>query len=79
MTSTTKPFLEMNAGEQREFLAEQLADWIESEFWPTSRADAFHRRARILAWEVGMTGVNLMDVLRCDAEAIVAARSGGAR
>ena len=79
MTTGTKPFLEMDAGEQREFLAEQLADWIEAEFWPTPRAEAFHRRAKILAWEVGMTRVELMDVLHCDAEAIVAARSGGGR
>ena len=79
MTTRAKPFLELDAGEQREFLAEQLADWIEAEFWPTPRADAFHRRAKILARSVGMTRVELMDVLRSDAEVIVAKRAATPR
>ena len=79
MTTRAKPFLEMDAGEQREFLAEQLADWIEAEFWSMPRADAFHRRAKILAASVGMPRAELLDVLRCDAEGILEARGATAR
>lgn len=76
MTMREKPFLEMEADEQREFLAHEFADWISAKLWPTPRTWAFYRRARILARGVGMTFVEVMDVLRCDAEAILAARAG---
>jgi len=75
----TKPFLEMDIGEQREFLGEELVDWTDVGFWPVSQARTFHRRAKILAWEVGMPRAELLDVLRCDAEVIVATRGEGER
>ena len=74
MTTRAKPFLDMDAGEQREYLGEQLADWIEAEFWSTPRARAFHRRAKILAASAGMPRAELMNELQADAEAILAAR-----
>jgi hypothetical protein len=79
MTSTTKSFLDMEAGEQREFLAEQLADWTEAGFWPVERTRTFYRRAKILAWEAGMPRAERLDVLRCDADGILAARGATAR
>jgi hypothetical protein len=73
----TKRFFEMDAGEQREFLAEELADWTDAGFWPTPRAKTFHRRAKILARSVGMTHAELLDVLRCDADALLDERRAG--
>jgi hypothetical protein len=69
----------MEANEQREFLAEELADWTDAGFWPTPRAKTFHRRAKILAALVGMTHAELLDVLRADAEAILEARAATPR
>jgi hypothetical protein len=77
VTTRTKRFLELDADEQREFLGEALADWTDAGFWPTPRAKIFHRRAKILARSVGVSHAELLEVLRCDADAIVAARTGG--
>ena len=81
MTTGAKTFLEMDAGERRESLAEQLADWIDAHFWPTPRAAAFYRRAKILAGSIGMTLPEVMDELRADAEALLdeRARQGAGR
>lgn len=70
-----KPFLAMEADEQREFLALEFADWIAAEFWHPAQVKTLYRRAKILARGVGMTFVEVMDVLRADAEAILAARA----
>jgi hypothetical protein len=77
VTTRTKRFLEMEANEQREFLAEELADWTDAGFWPTPRAKTFHRRAKILARSVGMSHAELLDVLRADAEALRDERVAG--
>jgi hypothetical protein len=69
----------MDAGEQREFLAEELADWTEAGFWSVERARTFYRRAKILAWEVGIPRAELLDVLRCDADALLEARAATPR
>jgi hypothetical protein len=61
-------FLDMDAGEQREFLARELADWIEAEFWSYPATKEFYRRVKILARSVGMRFAKLMDTLRADAE-----------
>jgi len=76
MTTRERSFLEMDAGEQREFLASELADWIEAEFWSSSRAATFYRRVKILAASIGETFVEIMEILNADADAIVAARAG---
>ena len=68
MTTREKPFLEMDAGEQREFLTQELADWIDAGFWSLPRSRAFHRRVRILAHRVRMDRVVLLDELRADAD-----------
>jgi hypothetical protein len=74
-----KTFLEMDAGEQREFLTQELADWIDAGFWSIPRSDRFHRRVKILARRVGMDRVALLDELRTDAESNDAAPKGGGR
>jgi hypothetical protein len=74
-----KPFLEMDAGEQRESLTRALADWIDAGFWSLPRSIAFHRRVTILARRIGMGRVELLDQLRADAEAGGAAPMGVGR
>jgi len=74
MMTRLKLFLKMEAGEQWEFLASELADWIEAEFWSSSRAAAFYRRVKILAGSIGETFVELMEILRADANAIATVR-----
>jgi hypothetical protein len=71
--TNSKPvvFLELDAGEQREFLAEELADWTDAGFWQTPRARTWNRRAKILARSVGMSHAELLDILRGDAETIL--------
>ena len=69
MTTRAKSFVDMDAGEQREFLTQELADWIDAGFWSLPRSNAFHRRVRILAHRVGMDRVTLLDELRADAGA----------
>jgi hypothetical protein len=76
MTTREKPFLEMDAGEQREFLAQALADWIDAGFWSLPSSNAFHRRVTILARRVGMDRAALLDQIRADVDAIGAARTG---
>jgi hypothetical protein len=76
MTTLAKNFLEMDAGEQREFLTQALADWIDAGFWSLPRSNEFHRRVRILARRIGMGRVALLDELRADVDAIGAARTG---
>ncbi len=79
MTTRTKPFFEMDAGDQREALTQELADWIDAGLWSLPRSNDFHRRVGILARRVGMDRVALLDELRADAEASGAApRDGGA-
>ena len=72
-------YLAMDAGERREFLARELADWIEAGFWSDGRAQVFYRRVRILARSIGMALPEVMDELRADAEQIVAARAATSR
>jgi len=79
MTTREKPFLEMDAGEQREFLTQELADWIDAGFWSLPRSDRFHRRVKILARRVGMDRIALLDELRTDAESCGATLKGGGR
>ena len=79
MTTREKPFLEMDAGEQREFLTQELADWIDAGFWSLPRADRFHRGVKILARRVGMDRIALLDELRTDAESCGATLKGGGR
>jgi hypothetical protein len=76
VTTREKPFLEMDAGKQREFLTQALADWIDAGFWSLPRSTAFHRRMTILARRIGMGRVELLDQIRADVDAIGAARTG---
>ena len=41
----TSSFLEMDAGERREFLAADLADWIDAAFWSSAAARALLLRS----------------------------------
>ena len=68
MTTRAKSIVEMDAGEQREFLTQELADWIDAGFWSLPRSTTFHRRVRILAQRVGMDRVALLEEIRADAE-----------
>jgi hypothetical protein len=74
-----KTFLEMDADEQRAFLTQELADWIDAGFWSLPRSDRFHRRVKILARRVGMDRIALLDELRADAESCDTTRKGGGR
>jgi hypothetical protein len=76
MTTRTEPFLEMDAGEQREFLTQALADWIDAGFWSLPRSSEFHGRVTILARRMGMGRIALLDQLRADVDATGAARTG---
>ena len=69
MTTRAKSFVGMDAGEQRELLSQELADWIDAGFWSLPRSTSFHRRVRILAHRVGKDPAALLDELRTDASA----------
>ena len=69
MTTRAKSFVDMDAGEQRESLTQELADWIDAGFWSLPRSTAFRCRVRILAHRVGMDPATLLDELRADASA----------
>jgi hypothetical protein len=64
VTTREKPFLEMDAGEQREFLTQALADWIDAGFWSLPRSNAFHRRVTILERRIGIGRTSLPDQFR---------------
>ena len=74
MRTTERSFLAMDAGQQREYLAEQLADWRDAQFWPLASAERFYRRAKVLARRIGGTLEEVMENLSADADAIEAAR-----
>jgi hypothetical protein len=79
VAATAKRFLEMDAGEQREQLTQDLADWIDAGFWSLPRSNTFRRRVGLLARRVGVDRVALLDELRADAESCGATRKGGGR
>lgn len=80
MRSRELEFSRMDAGERREFLAAELAEWIEVGFWDFHRAEIFRRRVRRLARSIDAMHDEVMADLRADAEAILAERgTTGAR
>lgn len=62
-----KNFLLLDAGEQREFLAENLSNWMLEGFIPSALARTFHNRVGILAKKVKKTRNEVMVDLSMDA------------
>jgi hypothetical protein len=76
MTDTTPlprtTFTQMDAGEQREFLAGELALWRTEGYWSPARAQRFYRRVGILARKANMSFTSTLRFLKADAEVIEA-------
>lgn len=68
---TTKNWTAMDAGEMREALAEEMAAWLAAGFFPTARAERFHRRAKRVAGLAGFTADQVYRDIRTDALAIL--------
>lgn len=62
-----KSFMKMYPDEQREYLAQFLADWRAAEFIPLASAKRFYRQVRILAGEIGVSFEDVMRNLESDA------------
>lgn len=74
-----KSFVELKAAEQRAYLAEQLADWLDTGRWSSDQAEAFRRCANALARSLGIDRAELMSQLRNDAGVILDARDRSTR
>lgn len=61
-----------DAGETREALTRELADWLAAGFWPPRRARRFHRAVARLARTVGMTYDEVYAELLDDATELLA-------
>ena len=61
-----------DAYEERQKLAQDLADWLMAGFWPSPKAQRWWRRVRRLARATGQTQTGAYADLRADAEAILA-------
>ena len=72
MRSGELEILRMDAGERREFLAAELADWIDAGIGEDWRAQVFYRRVKILARSIRATFEEVMAELRADSEALLA-------
>jgi len=60
-----------DAGNERETLARELADWKAAGFMDSGRARRWHRRTRRLAKACGMTRDFVISTLNADAELIL--------
>ena len=60
-----------DAGDERETLARELADWKAAGFMESGRARRWHRRTRRLAKACGMTRDFVISTLNADAEYIL--------
>jgi len=65
-------FHELDAGEQREFLACELARWSRARYWSQPRVRGFNRRLAMAARRLGMKREDYLVDLRADADAILA-------
>jgi len=59
-----------DAGDQREQLAQDYADWIAAGFISTEKAQRFYRRVRILARAISRPWQEVLNVIKHDAETI---------
>jgi macrodomain Ter protein organizer (MatP/YcbG family) len=68
--TATKNFQALDAGEMREFLAEQLAEWKAAEFKDSSFSRIWFRRVAILARRTRQRRGDVITQLNADAEAM---------
>lgn len=69
---TFAEFTRQDAGEQREHLASEMAQWIADEFWTTAAAKRFMAKVRIVARRLGVSREQIIDTARADAQALAA-------
>lgn len=68
--TTTKNFMALDAGQMREFLAEQLAEWRAAEFKDSTFSRIWFRRVAILARRTNQRRAAVITQLSDDAEAM---------
>lgn len=65
------PFELLDAGEAREFLAGEFAEWYEAGFWPSPRIELFFSRVRLLAARIGVAPETVLGDIQDDASLLV--------